>query len=63
MAKVKTNRDVVNHGVNGKGDASRVTDERAYRENFEGIDWKNTGRKKVKTPVESDHEFMMGLCI
>lgn len=55
-----TNRSVVNHGQNGKGDASRVTDERAYRENFEKINWRT---KKVKTPVETDHDFMMGLCI
>lgn len=61
MAKVKTNRDIVNHeSVNGKGSKTRVTDERAYRENFEKINWSTD---KVKTPVESDHEFMMGLCL
>lgn len=38
MAKGKTNRDVVNHG-NGKGDKTRVTDVKTYRQNFDEIDW------------------------
>lgn len=33
-----TNRSVVNHQA-GKGDVSRITDARAYRANFDLIDW------------------------
>lgn len=33
-----TDRDVVNHG-NGKGDKTRVTDVKAYRANFDEINW------------------------
>lgn len=62
----QTTRDVVNHeSVNGKGDKTRVTDERAYRENFDEINW---GPRRVlpsrgAPPVESDHDWRMGLCI
>lgn len=62
MAKVKTNRDVVNHGVNGKGDASRITDVQAYRENFDCIDW--SSKKKPFLTLQELHdewEFRHGL--
>lgn len=34
-----TNRSVVNHGVNGKGSKTRVTNVQAYRRNFDEINW------------------------
>lgn len=40
-SKGQTTRDVVNHGA-GKGDKTRVTDVKAYRENYDAISW---GRK------------------
>lgn len=49
-----TNRHVVNHGVNGKGDVSRVTDVSAYRENFESIDW--SSKKKPFLNLQELHD-------
>lgn len=62
----QTTRDVVNHeSVNGKGDASRVTDECAYRKNFDAIDWGHVEKvcDRARRIIEEDYEWRMGLCI
>lgn len=58
-----TNRDVVNHGVNGKGSKPRTKLDENWRQRYSEIDWKNTGRNKTKTlrELEEEHEWRMGL--
>lgn len=52
-----TNRDVVNHGQNGKGSASRITDVQAYRENFENIDWGVPRVRRFDKPLKTLREL------
>lgn len=35
----QTNRSLVNHGANGKGSKTRVTNVQAYRNNYDEINW------------------------
>lgn len=72
-----TKRDLgLNHGVNGKGSKSRVTDMKAFRENFGNINWgprialRPDARmvpiifdKPLKTlrELEEEHEWRLGL--
>lgn len=52
-----TDRSVVNHGQNGKGDASRITDLTRYRENFAEINWRTGDSAKLRTLEELRDEF------
>lgn len=69
-----TNRNFGLNHINGKGDASRITDVKAYRENFDEIDWRprvslrhspaiRTRMNGLKTlrELEEEHEWRMGL--
>lgn len=60
-----TKRDVVNHGQNGKGSKSRITDLTRYRENFAAIKWRSSDSAKSRTLEElrDDYKLMNGLCI
>lgn len=42
-----TNRSVVNHGQNGKGSKTRVTDIQAYRDNYDEIFWGRPGERLI----------------
>lgn len=55
-----TNRNVVNH-QNGKGDASRITDVKAYRDNFDAIDWSSKKRPLTLQELHDEFEWRMGL--
>lgn len=66
-----TNRNFgLNHAC-GKGDKSRITDVRAYRENFDEIDWGHyrlalrPGNRTIssihKRDEEAEYDWRMGL--
>lgn len=69
-----TNRNFGLNHANGKGDKSRVTDVRAYRENFDEIDWRASrhyrlalrpGNRTIpiihKRDEEAEYDWRMGL--
>lgn len=51
----------LNHGA-GKGDKTRVTDVKTYRENYDGIDWSNKKRPFLTLQeLHDEWEFRHGL--
>lgn len=58
MPNVKTNwasgrsRDLFpGHGVNGKGDKTRVSDVEAYRQNYDSINWRRGNKAAEALPA------------
>lgn len=52
--------------INGKGDKTRVTNVKAYHENFDCIDWspkspKPAPLKSLRQIEEAEHDWRMGL--
>lgn len=57
-----TDRSVVNHGQNGKGDASRITDIKAFRANYDLINWSgDSANRRTLEELRDEYEFRHGL--